>query len=54
MAQGGFLLDVLHGQGTQAWDEVLDPFLETLDYEDVLARCWWPRGKEEPIVVDPD
>lgn len=54
IAQGAFLLDVLHGQGTQAWDEVLDPFLETLDYEDELARCWWPRGKEEPIVVDPD
>jgi uncharacterized protein (DUF433 family) len=53
-AQGGFLLDVLHGRGTQAWDEVLDPFLETLDYEDELARRWWPRGKNEPIVVDPD
>jgi uncharacterized protein (DUF433 family) len=53
-AQGGFLLDVLHGRGTQAWDEVLDPFLETLDYEDELARRWWPRGKEEPVVVDPD
>ena len=53
-AQAGFLLDVLHGQGTQAWDEVLDPFLDTLDYEDELARRWWPRGKAEPIVVDPD
>jgi uncharacterized protein (DUF433 family) len=53
-AQGGFLLDVLHGQGMQAWDEMLDPFLETLDYEDELARRWWPRGKAEPIVVDPD
>ena len=53
-AQDGFLLDVLHGQGTQAWDEVLDPFLDTLDYEDALARRWWPRGKAELVVVDPD
>lgn len=53
-AGNGFLLDVLHERGTQAWDEVLDPFLDTLDYEDELARRWWPRGKEEPVVVDPD
>lgn len=54
MASKGYLLDVLHGAGMQAWDEVLDPFLDTLDYEDELARRWWPRGKEEPVVVDPD
>jgi uncharacterized protein (DUF433 family) len=53
-ASNGFLLDVLHQRGTQAWDEVLDPFLDTLDYEDEIARRWWPRGKDEPIVVDPD
>jgi uncharacterized protein (DUF433 family) len=53
-ASNGFLLDVLYERGTQAWDEVLDPFLDTLDYEDELARRWWPRGKKEPIVVDPD
>lgn len=53
-AESGFLLDVLHQRGTQAWDEVLDPFLDTLDYEDEMARRWWPRGKGEPIVVDPD
>jgi uncharacterized protein (DUF433 family) len=53
-ASNGFLLDVLHQSGTQAWDEVLDPFLDTLDYEGEIARRWWPRGKDEPIVVDPD
>lgn len=53
-AESGFLLDVLHERGTQAWDEVLDPFLDTLDYEDETARRWWPSGKDEPIVVDPD
>ncbi len=54
VAETGYLLDVLHGAGTQAWDEVLDPFLDTLDYENDLVRRWWPLGKAEPIVVDPD
>ena len=54
VAETGYLLDVLHGAGTQAWDEVLDPFLDTLDYEEDLVRRWWPLGRAEPIVVDPD
>jgi uncharacterized protein (DUF433 family) len=54
VAETGYLLDVLHGAGTQAWDEVLDPFLDTLDYENDLVRRWWPLGKAELIVVDPD
>lgn len=50
----GYLLNVGLQRGMQAWDEVLDPFLETLDYEEHLARRWWPEGKDVPIVVDPD
>jgi uncharacterized protein (DUF433 family) len=50
----GYLLNVGRQRGMQAWAEVLDPFLETLDYEDHLARRWWPLGRGEPIVVDPD
>lgn len=50
----GYLLNVGLQRGMQAWDEVLDPFLETLDYEEKLARRWWPRGKDVPVVVDPD
>lgn len=50
----GYLLNVGLQRGMQAWGEVLDPFLETLDYEDHLARRWWPRGRDVPIVVDPD
>ena len=38
----------------QAWSEVLEPFLEELDYTDAYASRWWPLGKEKPIVVDPD
>lgn len=40
----------------QAWNEVLAPFLNELDYADAekVARRWWPLGKHEPIIVDPD
>ena len=54
MVGEGYLLNVGRQRGMQAWDEVLDPFLDTLEYEDQVARRWWPRGKEEPVVVDPD
>jgi uncharacterized protein (DUF433 family) len=53
-AGDGRLLEVLGGQrGAQAWDAILDPFLDKLDYENELARRWWPLGKDEPVVVDP-
>ena len=54
MVSTGYLLNVGRQRGMQAWDEVLDPFLGTLEYEDQIARRWWPRGKSEPVVVDPD
>lgn len=54
MVSEGYLLNVGRQRGMQAWEEVLDPFLDTLDYEDEIARRWWPRGKAEPVVVDPD
>lgn len=54
MVSEGYLLNVGTKRGMQAWDEVLDPFLDTLDYEQEMARRWWPRGKDEPVVVDPD
>ncbi len=51
----GHLWEVLGGQqGAQAWDAVLDPFLSRLDYQNDLARRWWPLGKDEPIIVDPE
>ena len=37
-----------------AWREVLEPFLEDVEYENKLARRWWPLGRERMIVVDPD
>lgn len=55
-AGDGRLLEVLGGQrGAQAWDEILDPFLRNLDYQNELARRWWPLGREDKrVVVDPD
>lgn len=54
-AGDGRLIEVLGGQrGAQAWDAVLDPFLDRLDYHNDLARRWYPLGKDEPVVVDPD
>src|SRR5215212_1252511 len=54
-AGDGRLLEVLGGQqGAQAWDRILDPFLKDLDYHNEFARRWYPLGKDEPVVVDPD
>lgn len=54
IAHEGALLDVLRRRGAYAWDDVLAPFLDTLDYEDDLARRWWPMGRQSLIVVDPE
>jgi uncharacterized protein (DUF433 family) len=54
-AGDGRLLEVLGGrQGAQAWDRILEPFLQDLDYHNEFARRWYPLGKDEPVVVDPD
>ncbi len=55
-AGDGHLLELLGGQqGAQAWDRILDPFLKNFDYQNELARRWWPLGKEDKrVVVDPD
>jgi uncharacterized protein (DUF433 family) len=53
-ASYGVLLNVGYEAGMQAWDEVLDPFLDTVEYENELVRRWWPLGKACRVVVDPD
>jgi uncharacterized protein (DUF433 family) len=54
-AGDGRLLEVLGGQrGAHAWDAVLDPFLDTLDYQNDFARRWWPLGRDDLVVVDPN
>jgi uncharacterized protein (DUF433 family) len=49
------LVDVGRRKRRRAWEEVLRPYLETLDYNaDDLAHRWWPMGRDERILVDPD
>ena len=48
------LVDVGREAGMLAWREVLKPFLEDVEYENDLARRWWPLGREHMVVVDPD
>jgi uncharacterized protein (DUF433 family) len=55
VARHGQLIEVLGKKGRQAWNDVLEPFLKSLEYERELALAcrWWPLGKGSPIVVDP-
>jgi uncharacterized protein (DUF433 family) len=53
-ADFGVLLDVGREAGMLAWKEVLEPFLEDVEYENQLARRWWPLGRNHMVVVDPD
>jgi uncharacterized protein (DUF433 family) len=54
VAADGALLDVGPRKRRLAWDEVLGPFLTTVEYEAGLARRWWPLGPERAVLVDPD
>lgn len=48
------LIEVLRTAGQRAWHDILEPFLENVDYgEDGVVERWWPLGKKTPIVVDP-
>ena len=51
---GTLLHGVLKRKAQPAWDSILGPFLETLDYRDSFAHRWWPLGKDRPIVIDPE
>ena len=49
----GVLVSVLRGKRTTAWNDVLEPFLETVDYQDGWAQRWWPAGRSSQVVLDP-
>ena len=53
VSEGSLLRDVLHQRGARAWDDILGPFLDTLDYRDSFAYRWWPLGRSKPVIVDP-
>ncbi len=48
------LVSVLRGKRLTAWDDVLGPFLDTVDYRDGWARRWWPEGQTKQVLIDPD
>ncbi|MFN0073814.1 MAG: DUF433 domain-containing protein [Chloroflexota bacterium] len=48
------LVEVGRRKREQAWDEILGPFLESLDYRFDLVSRWWPRGREANVVIDPE
>ncbi len=54
--QGAVLVELGIGarKGRLAWDEVLSPFLEAVEYEGEYVRRWWPLGRDKGVVVDPD
>jgi uncharacterized protein (DUF433 family) len=53
-ADFGVLLNVGREAGALAWREVLEPFLEDVEYENEVARRWWPLGRNHMVVIDPD
>ena len=53
--RGDVLLEVGRKKRMQAWNEVLQPFLQELEYDaNQLAACWWPLGRSIPVVIDPE
>ncbi|MDE2993164.1 MAG: DUF433 domain-containing protein [Chloroflexota bacterium] len=53
--RGDVLLEVGRKKRMQAWKEVLEPFLQELDYDThQLAVRWWPLGRSTPVVIDPE
>lgn len=53
VSDGSVLRSMLRRRSQLAWDEVLGPFLESLDYTEAVATRWWPLGKGRSIVIDP-
>lgn len=52
--QSGDLLEVGRRRGQRAWKEFLGPFLQEVDYDEEVAQRWWPLGRAEGVVIDPD
>lgn len=50
---GSHLLEAGKRKRELAWREILEPFLENLDYTQGLASRWWPQGRDGTVVVDP-
>lgn len=51
---GRHLMEVGKRKRELAWREILEPFLDSLDYTQGLASRWWPQGRDGTVVVDPN
>ena len=50
----GNLVEISGQKRRRAWYEVLNPFLDTVEYgADGIASRWWPMGQGQQVVVDP-
>jgi uncharacterized protein (DUF433 family) len=52
--RGDTLLEVGRRKGQEAWTDVLQPFLQNLDYNERVVRRWWPFGHDGGVFLDPD
>ncbi len=52
--RGAALLEVGRRKGSLAWTEVLEPFLQDLDYADQVAHRWWSLGHDGEVLIDPE
>ena len=60
-AIGGHIVEVIHGESYRSIDtpdqwtlpDLVKNLTAQFDYEEDLASRWHPRGKDNPIVVDP-
>jgi uncharacterized protein (DUF433 family) len=50
---GEALLDVSRRRGQAAWNEILEPYLQSLDYRGDWAARWWPTGRASGVILDP-
>jgi len=48
------LVGLLRRKWETAWRELLEPFLEQLDYRGELAARWYPLGRSASVVIDPE
>ena len=52
--RGDTLLGLGRRKRHSAWNKVLGPFLEEVNYSEGWADRWWPLGQSHAILIDPD
>ena len=55
VVRGDVRLEVGRKKRMRAWNEVLQPCLQELEYDaSQIAARWWPLGQSTPVVIDPE